>query len=570
MAQHPRAHPLKERMSSDPFTLQIIRNYLVATGQEMVDTTVRTAYSPTFAEGHDFSCALFDADGRMVIQSRGIGVHLGSLVGAMKAIRARYDTFADGDVVMTNNPYLATHQPDCVVCRPMFYHGRHVGFAVNIGHWTDIGGMAPGGCAGTATHVVQEGLIIPICKLYAGGQLNAELRDFILENVRLPEDDWGDLQSQIAATRAAEARIRVLMDRYGCKAVLEGMQEATRYSRQRFLARMAAIPDGRYTASDVMEDDGVTNRRYDIVVTIDKRSDRIVVDFTGTSPQAPTPVNATITSTRAAVYAALLALVDPTLPANAGVFETIDVIAPEGTIVNARRPAPVFGCTFEISKRVPEAILKAFADTVPDRVGAGSFCSGNNLSARFIDPATGDESLWYNFYEGGQGATARGDGNSALYFWAGTALNQPIEVWEHKYPVLVERYALIPDSGGNGRHRGGLGTIHEIRLRADHFVSGLGDRHRVPPWGVKGGEPGRVNRWSLRRDGSTRELQAVFDLPSPSKFYNLPLKAGDVLIIETGGGGGFGPASSREPRAIDRDLREGYVTPAERRQQAAA
>jgi N-methylhydantoinase B len=547
-------------MTADPFTVQIIRNYLVATAQEMVDTTARTAYSPTFAEGHDFSCALFDTDGRMVIQSRGIGVHLGSLVGAMRAICKRYDAFADGDIIMTNNPYLATHQPDCVVCRPMFHQGRHIGFAVNIGHWTDIGGMAPGGCAGTATHVVQEGLIIPICKLYDAGELKREIRDFIMENVRLPEDDWGDLQSQIAATAAAEQRMRVLMDRYGVETVLESMQEAIRYSRQKFLARMAAIPNGRYQAHDVMEDDGVTDRRYDIVVAIEKRDDGFTVDFTGSSAQAPTPINATITSTRAAVYAALLALVDPTVPPNAGVFELIDVIAPVGTFVNATRPAPVFGCTFEISKRVPETILKAFADVVPERISAGGFCSGNNMSARFIDPRTDQESLWYNYYEGGQGATQGGDGNNALYFWAGTPLNQPIEVWEHKYPVLVERYALIPDSGGAGRHRGGLGTVHAIRLLTDHFLSGLGDRHRVPPWGVHGGKVGRTNRWLLQRNGRAREIQAVFKLPSPSKFYNLALKAGDVLIIETGGGGGFGDPQSRSADALARDLRDGYVT----------
>lgn len=546
-------------MSTDPFTQQIIRNYLVATAQEMVDTTVRTAYSPTFAEGHDFSCALFDNAGRMVIQSRGIGVHLGSLVGAMQAICRRYDTFAPGDIVMTNNPYLATHQPDCVVCRPMFYQDRQIGFAVNIGHWTDIGGMAPGGCAGTATHVVQEGLIIPICKLYQGGALNEEIRDFILENVRLPEDDWGDLQSQIAATAAAEARLRALMDRYGPDAVLDGMQETIRYSRERFLARMEAIPNGRYTAHDVMEDDGVTDRRYDIVVAIDKRDDGFTVDFTGTSPQAPTPINATITSTRAAVYAALLALVDPTLHANAGVFELIEVIAPPGSFVSATRPAPVFGCTFEISKRIPETIVKAFAQSLPDRVSAGGFGSGNNMSARFLDPATGRESLWYNFYEGGQGATAQADGNNALYFWAGTALNQPIEVWEHKYPVLVERYALVPGSGGDGASRGGLGTVHEIRLLADHFLSGLGDRHRVSPWGLAGGKDGHPNRWSLRRNGESRELQALFNLPSPSKFYNLPLKAGEVLVIETGGGGGFGDPRERSPAAVERDRRDGYV-----------
>jgi N-methylhydantoinase B/oxoprolinase/acetone carboxylase alpha subunit len=349
------------------------------------------------------------------------------------------------------------------------------------------------------------------------------------------------------------------MDRYGFDAVLDGMQETIRYSRQRFLAGMAAIPNGRYTATEVMEDDGVTDRRYDIVVSIDKSDAGFTVDFTGTSAQAPTPINATITSTRAAVYAALIALVDPSVNANAGVFDLVDVVAPEGTFVNAKRPAPVFGCTFEISKRVPETILKAFAKTLPKRVSAGSFGSGNNMSARFIDPQTGAESLWYNFYEGGQGATAYTDGNNALYFWAGTALNQPIEVWEHKYPVLVERYALIAGSGGAGRYRGGLGTVHEIRLLADHFLSGLGDRHRIAPWGVGGGEPGLPNRWLLRRDGRTRTIQDEFNLASPSKFYNVPLKAGDVLIIETGGGGGYGDPALRDDEAIARDLRDGYV-----------
>ena len=556
-------------MARDPFTVQIIRNYLTTTAQEMVDTTVRTAYSPTFAEGHDFSCAIFDTTGRMVIQSRGIGVHLGSLVGAMAEIRARYDDFAEGDVVVTNDPYLATHHADVVICRPMFHQGRHIGFAVNIGHWTDIGGMAPGGCAGTATHVVQEGLIIPVCKLYRAGELMTEIRDFILYNVRLPDDDWGDLQSQIAATVAAESSLRLLIDRYGLDTVLDGMAETIRYSRERFRANMAAIPNGSYDAVDYMDDDGATERRYEIRVSVTKDEDGFTVDFTGTAAQAPTPINATLTSTRAAAYAAFLALVDPGVPANDGVFSLIRVVAPPSTLLNASWPAPVFGCTFEISKRVPETILRAFANTLPERIAAGSFCSGNNLSARFIDPESGEESLWYNFYEGGHGATAAHDGNNALYFWAGTAVNQPIEVWEHKYPVLVERYALIPDSGGPGTHRGGLGTVHEIRLLWDHFLSGIGDRHRIPPWGLAGGEPGSVNRWCLRRDGREVELQDAFGLPSPSKFYNLPLKAGDVLVIYTGGGGGYGPPAKRTPGAIEHDLHAGYVT-AWRDRQAAA
>ena len=549
-------------MTGDPFTAQIIRNYLIATAKEMVETTVRTAYSPTFAEGRDFSCGIFDVAGRMVIQSFGIGVHLGALEGALAAMRQRYPSVKEGDIIMTNDPYVGTHQPDVIVCRPIFYQDRHVGFAVILGHWTDIGGAAAGGCAGTTTHVVQDGLIIPVCKLYDAGVLVEEIRDFILRNVRLPEDDWGDLQSQVAATHAAEARMRALMDRYGVEAVVDGMRQTIEYTRERFLTRLKAIPNGRYRAVEFMEDDGLTDRRYEYVVTVDKRDDGFTVDFTGTSPQAPTPINGSIGATRAATYCAIIALVDTTIPANAGIFEQVEIIAPLGTIVNARPPAPVLADTFELSKRVPEAILKAFADVLPDRVSAGCFCSGNNIAARFTDPATDEESLWYNFYEGGQGATSRHDGNSGLYYWADSTWNQPIEVWEHKYPVLVDKYALIPDSGGAGKYRGGLGTVHEIRVLTGHHLSGVADRHRIPPWGLAGGGNGRPNRWSIRRGEHQEELQSFFGLRSPSKFYDLDIREGDVIVIETGGGGGFGPAAERDPKAVERDLREGYITSA--------
>jgi N-methylhydantoinase B/oxoprolinase/acetone carboxylase alpha subunit len=249
------------------------------------------------------------------------------------------------------------------------------------------------------------------------------------------------------------------------------------------------------------------------------------------------------------------------VPANAGVFGLVSVVAPPGTITNAVRPAPVFGCTFEMAKRVPETVLKAFADAVPDLVAAGGFCSGNNLSARAVSPTSDEERIWYNYYEGGQGSTARHDGNNALYFWAGTATNQPIEVWEHKYPVVVDRYGLVPDSGGPGKYRGGLGSVHEIRVLWDHYLSGIGDRHRVPPWGLAGGLPGAPNRWCLRRDGREVELQEAFDLPSPSKFYNVHLRAGDVLVIYTGGGGGHGSPRDRDAAAVEADIREGYVSP---------
>ena len=524
----------------DPFTKQIIRNYLFSTTEEMIQTTVLTAYSPTFSEGFDFSCALFDRDGRMVIQSRGIGVHLGSLVEAMRAIVKKFPQPLPGDVFITNNPYLATHQSDVVVCRPMFETGIHLGFAVNIGHWTDIGGMSAGGCAGTSTHVVQDGLIIPLSRLYRAGVLVEETRDFILANVRLPEDDWGDLMSQISATAVAETRIGQLARRYGIDGVLLGMDAAITYSRDRFLARMPEVPDGTYEAVDYIEDDGLTDARYAIKVKVTKHAAGFVVDFAGTADHAPTPVNAALSSARAAVYTAIIALVDPMTPVNAGIFDLIVIDAPEGSVVNAVWPTPVYGCTFEMAKRIPETILKAFAGRVPERVAAGSHASGNNLAGRSRDPRTGEETVWYNYYEGGQGATVAADGNDAVYFWGETSQNQPIEVWEHKYQVLVTRYGLRDGSGGTGTHRGGMGTVHEYQLLEDHHLSGLGDRHRIAPWGLSGGGEGAPNRWSVRRNGETREIGAMFGLKSPSKFYNVPLLKGDVLIIETGGGGGYG------------------------------
>jgi N-methylhydantoinase B len=527
-------------MDLDPFTKQIIRNYLFSTTEEMIQTTVLTAYSPTFSEGFDFSCALFDRAGRMVIQSRGIGVHLGSLVTAMQAVVAKFPISEPGDVYITNNPYYATHQSDVVVCRPMFYEGQHLGFAVNIGHWTDIGGMSAGGCAGTSTHVVQDGLIIPLSRLYRRGVLVEETRDFILANVRLPEDDWGDLMSQISSTAVAENRISTLAVRYGSQGVLLGMEAAISYSRDRFLARLKDVPDGVYEAVDFIEDDGLTDATYPIHVRVTKSPAGFLVDFEGTARHAPTPINAALSSTRASVYTGLIAIVDPLTPVNAGIFDLITIKTPADSMVNAVWPVPVYGCTFEMAKRVPETILKAFAERLPGRVAAGSHASGNNIAGRSRDPKTGEETVWYNYYEGGQGATVAADGNDATYFWGETSQNQPIEVWEHKYQVLVERYSLRDSSGGAGLHRGGMGTVHEYRLLEDHHLSGLGDRHKIAPWGLSGGEPGLPNRWSVRRNGETRTIGELYGLKSPSKFYNLPLFKGDVLIIETGGGGGFG------------------------------
>jgi len=547
-------------MNGDPFTNEIIRSYLVSTVHEMVKTTARAAYSPTFSEGLDFSCAIFDRGGRMVAQGAGIGVHLGSVQPAVLKMLATYSSFDEDDVVLTNDPYTATHQADVVVARPMYHCGQHVGFAVNIGHWNDIGGMAAGGCAGITTHVIQDGLIIPVCKLYRKGELVREVRDFILNNIRYPNEAWGDLQSQIAACRMAEDRLRSLADRYGLQVVLDGMQHAIDYTYERFLAKMAAIPDGVYHAEDYIEDDGLSDREYLLKVRIEKNARNFIVDFDGSAPQAPTPINSNYSSTRAAVYAGLIAIVDPFIAINDGMFRLIDMRAPKGTIVNAEWPGGVFGNTFEMSKRVGELMFRAMAVCTPDRVAAGGFCSGNNISARCVADDGVKENMWYYYLEGGMGARRQSDGTSAVYHWHGTPTNQPIEIWEHRYPVLYKRYALIPDSGGPGKHRGGLGTVRHIQCLWNHFISGLADRQRIPPWGLDGGREGRPNRWGVVQDGEEHTLKDAYGLVSNSKFYNLLVKKGDVIVLETGGGGGFGDPRERDPEAVRRDLREGYIS----------
>lgn len=548
------------RTAGDPFTKEIVSSYLTSTVHEMVKTTARAAYSPTFSEGLDFSCALFDVSGRMVTQAAGLGVHLGALRPVMRKIFETYDDFAEGDVLLTNDPYTATHQADIVAARPVYCTGRFVGFAVNIGHWNDIGGMAAGGCCGTSTHVVQDGLIIPVCKLYSAGVLQREIREFILANVRYPKEAWGDLQSQIAACRTAEARLRSLADRYGLEVVLDGFDYAIDHARERFLAKMAAIPDGVYTAIDYIEDDGVTDREYPIRVAVTKRPGGFVVDFDGTAPQAPTPINSNYSCTSAAVYAGIIAIVDPLTPMNEGVFSLIDVRAPRGTIVNAQWPVSVFGDTFEMSKRAGELMFRAFADAVPERVAAGGFSSGNNISARCVRDDGTDDTMWYYFQEGGQGARLRQDGNSAVYHWHGTPTNQPIEIWEHRYPVLFKKYALVADSGGAGTHRGGLGTVREVECLWDHFVSGLADRQRIAPWGLAGGCDAKPNRWTVVWQGEERLLKDAYGLASNSKFYAVPVKKGAVLVLESGGGGGFGDPLKRDRAAVIADLREGYIS----------
>ncbi len=549
--------------TADPFTAEILRSYLVSTVREMVITTTRTAFSTCFCHGEDFTCGIFDASGRMVAQDQGVGVHAGGLEGAIASVMRRADgDLQPGDVYLNNDPYDGgTHQADVCVVRPIFSDGRLLGFAANRGHWSDIGGMAPGGWSGEARDIVQEALLLPSVRLYRAGVIERDICEVVLRNVRLTEQCWGDLQAQIASNVSAERRVRALVDRYGPTGFEAASDAAVAYSRRRFLAALEVIPDGVGFGTDALEDDARGNGPFHIRVAIRKTAEGIQADFTGTHAQIPAPINCSYACARAAVIGSVIAVIDPGVPLNAGVTALIDVIAPRGSMVNPVYPAPCFGTTADPADRTMETALRALGELAPDRIIAGSYSSGQNVTAGSVD-AAGNEVSWYSYQSGGTGAWLGGDGNNAEWHLMANSKNESMEVWETRYPVRFEWYRLLEGSGGAGRWRGGLGTERALSVLAPTTISAISDHHRSGARGLSGGHEGSPNGFSLVRGGVRRTVQEWFDIPSPSKFSNLQLLAGDIFVTTQGGGGGCGDPNERDPDAIAADIRAGYVMPA--------
>jgi N-methylhydantoinase B len=544
----------------DSFTGEILRSYLISTVREMVATTVRTAYSTCFSEGEDFTCGLFDVNGRMVAQAHGVTAHAGSLGDAVSYVIQRAGRVSEGDVLLHNDPYTwATHQADGLLVRPMFARGHLLGFVANRGHWTDIGGMTPGGWSGAAEDVVQEGLRIPGVRLVKAGVIDADLRDLLLMNVRLPNQFWGDVQAQIASGVIAERRIQELVDRYGLEGYDAAIEAALTYSRRRFEVGLAQIEDGTAEASDFIEDDGRGNGPFEIRLKLTKSGNRILADFTGTAPQRFAPVNCSLACTKAAVVGPVATVVDPEIPLNAGFLDLIEVTAPLGSLINPTHPAPMFAGTADPLDRVAETVLKALAQLAASRACAGSYSTGNNVTGSGRTKE-GRQFLWYSYQSGGCGARFGADGNSAEWHLMANSKNESMEVWETRYPIEFLGYRLIDDSGGAGRWRGGLGTERRIKVLVETKLSGTSDHHFKGAAGIAGGRDGLPNGFAVERGGQRRSLQEWYGLQSPSKFANLKLQPGDVFVSIQGGGGGYGDPTDRPPEDLQADMREGYLS----------
>ena len=537
----------------DAITLEVLRNGFAATCDEMNANLIRAAYSPNIKERRDCSCALFDADGRMIAQAESIPVHLGAMPYSVAAAIESVPDLAEGDVVVLNDPYAGgAHLPDITFVAPVCVNGRTVAYVANRAHHADVGGKSPGSLAGDSIEIYQEGLRIPPVRLWKKAEIDQDLLKLVLLNVRTPEERLGDLRAQHAACVTGIERTVALIERHGLERILEGMEALLAYSERRMREQIVRLPKAEACFEDVLDNDGVGGDKVPIRATVAVQADTIRVDFTGSSPQVRGPVNAVRAVTASAVYFAVRALTDPEIPPNAGCYRPVEVIAPEGTVVNALPPAPVVGGNLETAQRIVDVILGAFAKIAPERIIAACQGTMNNVAIGGHDPrADGRAYALYETIGGGFGGRSGIDGVDGIHSHMTNTLNTPVEALETAYPLRIERYELIPGSGGDGRHRGGLGIRRDLTA-VDHTarVSLLTDRRVSAPYGVHGGKPGRQGRNVILRNGEEHEL------PAKGTFE---LQAGETLSIRTPGGGGYGDPADRNPSDAARDLAEDRI-----------
>ena len=553
----------------DSVTMSVIGDQLIQITQEMGTHMMRAAYSPIFSESRDFSCALFDARGRMIAQGRFNPAHLGAIGETVRCVldEMGVDSFEPGDVILHNDPFRGgCHMPEHMLLRPVFRGGQLVAFAATIGHLAEIGAVTIGSFASTATEVYQEGLRLPPVKLIRAGEAVDDIWKIILSNHRTPRSTWGDLHAMIGSLHLAEQRLQELLDRYGERLALAVWEELLAHGKRLMRRRIEAIPDGDYSFEDVMEGDGHTRDPVTMRVTVVVRGDHAIVDYTGSDPQARGPVNATYGVTVSATCNAFLQISGQEIPRNAGAYGCLKTIAPLGSVVNVRFPGPSVGGNTETQPKLVGMLLGAFAQAIPDKVMAAEGVTSCNFLFGGIDPKTGEPYAHYHFEASGWGGRLDADGNSAQNHIHGNCRNTPIEVFETRFPFRMIGYGLIPDSGGPGRRRGGLAVRRDLEVLAlEVTVSALMDRVERGAWGLFGGLPGRCAALLVRRAGDDRfrDFTEAFGTVSPSKLSGVVLRAGDIVRIESAGGGGFGDPCEREPDLVLRDVLEGLVSPGE-------
>src|SRR5215211_7337901 len=507
----------------DPVTLSVLASALAGIAEEMGAVLIRGSYSSNIKERRDCSTALFDAKGRMIAQAEHIPVHLGAMPEAVEAVMRRNPE--RGDVFAINDPYSGgTHLPDITLVSPIAPADEAIGYAVTRAHHSDVGGMRPGSAPSDSREIFQEGIIIPPVRLVRSGDYVDDVLDLLLANVRTPTIRRGDLRAQIAANQIAEERVGELIERRGKETVLAAFDEVISYTERRTREVVRGLPDGEYSAEDFMEGDGTTDEDIPIRAKVTIEGASMSIDFSGSADAVRGNVNCPLAVTRSACYFALRVLLPGDVPANAGTYAPLGIRAPEGSLVNATYPAAVVAGNVETSSRIADTVLSALSGAA-ELPAQGQGTMNNTVIG-------GQGWTYYETIGGGQGASDKGPGPSGVHVGMSNTLNTPIEAFEMEYPMRVERYELLYGSGGDGEHRGGDGIVRTVRVLAPASLSLLTDRRRHGPRGLEGGEPGRPGRNLL--DGE--------ELPSK---VSVRMEEGDVVTVETPGGGGYGRAGER-------------------------
>jgi N-methylhydantoinase B len=543
----------------DPVTLAVLNGRLVQIADEMDATLYRSAFNPIIAEAHDACHGLYNAEtgATMVQGTSGLPIFVGAMAFAVKAVIdkvAREGGLEQGDTYIFNDPYDGgTHLNDFRLVRPLMRGGRVFAWIASVGHWLDIGGAVPGNYNPKATESFQEGVRFPPVKLARRGVIQRDIVDILAANSRVPQSNWGDLNGQINALDLGEKRLIALLDEYGDNTITAALAALSARAEELMRANIAALPDGTYSFDDFLDNDGVIDKPLRIALDLTITGDRMTLDFSRSAPPCDGPVNIARSTAVASCYVGLKHLFTD-VPANAGCLAPIGFVIPDTTLLGVSAPRPVAGYT-ETILRVIDVIFGAFAKVAPDRANGSPFATINALS---LAGWREHRRRWimFCFFGGGLGGNPEGDGLNHSNNPISTATIPPVEILEALYPVMFTQWALRPDSGGPGKHRGGLGAVYEIEALADGGadVFLIGERGKFPPFGVNGGGPAALNRFVYETDAGEATP------PFVSKVTDVKIRRGQKVRLETPGGGGFGDPAARDPARVARDVQLGYVS----------
>lgn len=549
-------------MTADIFTAEIIKDAIVSLGEEMFIAMVRTSMSPIIYETTDFAVGATDAEGNLLAQGNGVTAFLATLDTAIQSLLTHYarEDIRPGDVFISNTPYEGggTHLSDVVLMIPVFSEGELIAWTVNKAHWTEVGGAQPGSVSTIATEIYQEGLHFRFLKLYDQGRENTALTSLIRSNVRLPDSTIGDMHAGVAAAKVGARRIEELVGKYGRGSVLDAMNGLLDYGERMTQAELRKLPQGTFEAEDVVEEDGLGNGPFKVKVKITIDEHKMVADFTGTDPQVAGPINCSYTGLVTGARCLFKSVTNAEIPANGGCFRALEVICPEGTILSAQNPAPV-SLYYEPLIAAIDVMWKALAPSLPDRLPAGHQRSVGATFISGVHPDSGDLFVMGEPLVGGWGASDRQDGDSGQFCCAnGETFNIPVELFESRYGLQVQQYAFHDEDGGAGEFRGGKGVILDYQVTAQEaFLTYAASRTLSRPWGMCGGQEGSNNYAQILKSDGGVERHHMCTMARAER--------GDIIRLVSATGGGYGRPEERSREALESDIKNGYVTLAQAR-----